>query len=633
MFRMTMLDDSSAPALPLIELLVKGDKSVASEELIAQIADYVMTKQTRLEDGTFARPEPKWTIWADDLFMSVPFLVRYGRLLNDNRYFDEAAKQITGFDKHLYDAQTGLYYHGWNDAQKAYAGLFWGRANGWMAWAISEALLMIPTRHPQYQTILNIHRRQLESIAKYQNKDGMWRQLLNMPASYEETSATAIFVMTLARAVRNGWIDKNYTDNVVRGWKAIEKRIDSEGVVSGICQSTAIGDGLDFYLNRPTQPNDPRGMGSVLMAAVEVDKLLHRNERVIYNDPKTGNEVWQITNHPSFSNMPYFEAQAFTADDAWVVFKSDRDDGVWKIFRSNMATGELSKVSDMQIDDSFTIMPDGKRVAFMNNRTIYAVDVATLKTETIIAFEPANDRISFSSSFTADGKYTLVNTYHPNEGTRIFRVDVTKKEAEQVFVIPVRVSHTLINPRYPNLMSYVPSPDKQNDYDLSLEERARSHIVDTNIGTCKPFLMMPEQFRATHETWSHDGERYYFFRKMRIGNRGFKTVSICSVDKNGSDLKVYYTTTDYKLGHGSVNREQNWFITDSQDPLVNPLVKLDLASGEITILCWPNSSQTSGDNDQTDHVHPIISASGKYVAFTSDGNSRKVPQAFVIPVK
>jgi len=372
----------------------------------------------------------------------------------------------------------------------------------------------------------------------------------------------------------------------------------------------------------------------IITASLTIVAAAAQNERVIYNDPKTGNEVWQITNHNSINNMPYFEAQAFTADDAWVVFKSNRNGGVWKIFRSNMATGEITKVSDMESESSYTIMPDGKRVAFMNAGTIYAVDVATLETETVISFDPADDYIHFSASFTADGRHTLVSCYNKKTGTRIFRVDVSKGEAELVFATPIMISHPLINPRYPNLITYVPKPDRQNNYDLSLEERARNCIVDTNTGIAKPFLMMPVMSRATHETWSADGERFYFFRKKKSGKKGsFDIVSICSIDKNGSDLREYYTSTEYKLGHGLVDKEQKWFIADSQDPFENPLMKIDLASGEATILCWPNSLQTSDNNDQTDHVHPIISASGKYVAFTSDGNSRGLPQAFVMPVK
>ncbi|MCL2776292.1 MAG: hypothetical protein FWD71_23565 [Oscillospiraceae bacterium] len=358
-----------------------------------------------------------------------------------------------------------------------------------------------------------------------------------------------------------------------------------------------------------------------------------QNERVIYNDSLTGNEVWQITGGNSISNMPYFEDQAFTADDAWVIFKSNREGGVWKIFRSNMATGEISKVSDLENESSFTIMPDGKRVAFLNGGTIYAVDVATLKTDTILSFDPVKDLVHFQASFTVDGKYTLINLYNEKDGTRIFRVDVPARKAELVFSTPGTISHPLINPRYPDLMAYVPHPDRQDDYTLSLEERARDCVVDMNTGIAKPFLMMPAWSRATHETWSADGERFYFFRKTRNKDKSAGAVLICSVDKNGLDLKEHYTSAKYKLGHGLPDKEQKWFIADSQNQLVNPLFKIDLMSGKAVILCWPNSSQTSETNDQTDHVHPIISASGKYVAFTSDGRSRGLPQAFVIPIK
>ncbi|MCL2776293.1 MAG: glycoside hydrolase family 88 protein, partial [Oscillospiraceae bacterium] len=77
-----------------------------------------------------------------------------------------------------------------------------------------------------------------------------------------------------ARAVREGWIEKKYADNAIRGWNAIEKRIDPLGVVSGICSSTSILSDAESYMNQKTLPNDPRGMGAVFMAAVETNKLV-----------------------------------------------------------------------------------------------------------------------------------------------------------------------------------------------------------------------------------------------------------------------------------------------------------------------------------------------------------------------
>ena len=39
------------------------------------------------------------TMWADDLYMSVPFLVRYSQFTGDQKYLDDAANQFFGFKK------------------------------------------------------------------------------------------------------------------------------------------------------------------------------------------------------------------------------------------------------------------------------------------------------------------------------------------------------------------------------------------------------------------------------------------------------------------------------------------------------------------------------------------------------
>lgn len=276
MFRCSMLDDSSAPALPFIELYLHGFKPAGMITLLTRIENFVMNIQPRLPDGTFVRPEPKWTIWADDLFMSSLFLLRYGETTGESRYYDEVANQIIHYDQYLFDVKSKLYHHGRNETMDEPLGQFWGRANGWVVWAVSEALLYLPDSHPQYKTILDIHQRQLKNLAEYQDINGMWHQVLNMPDSYEETSCTAIFTMSMARAVRMGWIDQSYRKNALRGWRAIERMIDIKtGVVSGICESTPIGSDLDFYLNRGTKPNDPRGVGSVITAGVEIVRLMN----------------------------------------------------------------------------------------------------------------------------------------------------------------------------------------------------------------------------------------------------------------------------------------------------------------------------------------------------------------------
>ena len=373
------------------------------------------------------------------------------------------------------------------------------------------------------------------------------------------------------------------------------------------------------------------------IACTEAQKTT--SERIIYTDSLTGSEVWQITSNDSMSNMSYFEAQSFTADDKYVVFKSRRGDGRWKLFRSTMADGTITPLSNRTVDGSYTIHPNGREVCFLDSGIIWAIDVETLAERSLLDIHGAieSDDIRFSSSFTNDGNYTLLSTNTKGIGTEIYRAYIPEGRIEKIYTVPTRCSHPLLNPEDPNLITFVPYPDRQNDFSLSLEERARTWIIRlSNDGQgalqvdAHPFLMMPTGFRATHETWSADGERFYFFRKtVRKDGKYFKPVSICSVDKNGKDLKIYYTNDSIKLGHGIASRDQKWFIADSQDPHNNPLFLINLETGKTQIICWPNSSQTT--SSQYFHVHPSISASGRYAAFTSD-RCTGTPQAFVIPL-
>lgn len=267
-----MLDDAGSASLPFLELY-RDNHDKKYRLLIDSMDEFILNDQVRLKDGTFCRPEPvKMTVWADDLFMSVPFLLRMAKIKNDKRYYDDAAKQIINFYHLLYDKTKGLFKHGWYSQTKKTSAAFWGRANGWIFWALTEALIYFPKDHPEYENILKIYRSFAEGLIKYQDKDGMWHQVLDHPESYEETSCTAMFVLGISRGVSNNWLPKNYKQYALNGWNALLKQINN-GVVENICVGTGIGKNLDFYFNRPVKKNDPRGLGAIITAGIEVSKL------------------------------------------------------------------------------------------------------------------------------------------------------------------------------------------------------------------------------------------------------------------------------------------------------------------------------------------------------------------------
>src|SRR5215207_2195571 len=76
----------------------------------------------RTKDGGFWHANTKsreWQLWADGVFMGMPFLVRYGKMFGDSKYAnDEAAKQLLLYYRHLNDPATGLLWHAYDESGK-----------------------------------------------------------------------------------------------------------------------------------------------------------------------------------------------------------------------------------------------------------------------------------------------------------------------------------------------------------------------------------------------------------------------------------------------------------------------------------------------------------------------------------
>ncbi|MDO9255662.1 MAG: glycoside hydrolase family 88 protein [Bacteroidales bacterium] len=277
MYRMHMLDDASAPALPYLKLFAQG-KLAGAGQLLKNAEEYVVNWQYRLVDGTFCRPEP-WaaTIWADDLFMAAPFLMMLGESGGDSGYFDEAAFQVISYYKYLFDTKSGLCRHGWVNSPEKDSIPFWSRANGWMIWATSEVLLKLPETHKDYNTIKALFKTHVDGLLAWQNQEGFLHQLINDSATFAETSSTAMLTIALARGVNRGWLAEEYTKAALKGWNAVLTRIEPDGTVKDICEGTSINTKSKYYVERKTMDHDPRGLGAVITAGLEISKLNTRH--------------------------------------------------------------------------------------------------------------------------------------------------------------------------------------------------------------------------------------------------------------------------------------------------------------------------------------------------------------------
>lgn len=272
-FVMQELDDYGAMGASVVEVL-HADAQPRYREYVDRAGEYALTSQSRLPDGTFVRGAPRrWTLWTDDLYMSLSLLSRMGELTGDRRYFDDAARQVVNFNTHAFDPAVGLMRHNWYSDPPAPGVAFWGRANGWALVAQVDLLDRLPRNHPARDTLLKLLRRHVDGVARYQSPGGLWHQVLDHDDSYPETSASAMFTYTVARAVNRGYLPRSYAGIARRGWAGVMTRIRPDGQVEGVCTGTSVSDDLRDYYNRPAPLNDVHGLGTVLLAGVEMMKL------------------------------------------------------------------------------------------------------------------------------------------------------------------------------------------------------------------------------------------------------------------------------------------------------------------------------------------------------------------------
>lgn len=304
------LDDAGAICAAMIKAELDARKNpktratqvINTAPVIENYSQYIMTKEFRLADGTFARKRPhKNTVWLDDMFMAIPAIAYMGAYTNDNKYFDEAAKQIMLFKDKMWVKEKKLFRHGWVEAMNPHPAFHWGRANGWAILTMCEVLDVLPENHPQRGAILDLLRQHIEGLVALQGKDGFWHQLLDRNDSYEESSCTAIYTYCIAHAINQGWISAlAYGPAVQLAWHAVEASIDAQGRFMNTCVGTGMGFDPAFYMYRPVSTAAAHGYGPAIWAGAEMLRLLDRQH------PKMNDSAVQFYPEEVNTNEPIF---------------------------------------------------------------------------------------------------------------------------------------------------------------------------------------------------------------------------------------------------------------------------------------------------------------------------------------
>ncbi len=275
----------------LANTLVDAKYYKAAGTLRSQLKTQPRTK----EGGFWHKKRYPNQMWLDGLYMGEPFYAEWAAAYEPEA-FDDIANQFVWMEQHARDSKTGLLYHGWDESKEekwankitGCSPNFWARAMGWYGLALVDVLEFFPEQHPRKKELIAILKRYADAIQKVQDqKNGLWWDILNQPTTkgnYQEASGSCMFVYTIAKAVRLGWLPDTYLPIAKKGYAGIVKQfIETDNnqqtnlkgtvAVSGLGGSPYRDGSYAYYVGEKVVTNDPKGVGAFLIASNEMELL------------------------------------------------------------------------------------------------------------------------------------------------------------------------------------------------------------------------------------------------------------------------------------------------------------------------------------------------------------------------
>ena len=217
------------------------------------------------QDGSPKKNMPFHVEMSDSVFMGGPILARVGALTGNKNYFTACVNHLR-FMRKVDLRKDGIYRHSPLD-QAA-----WGRGNGFPAIGVAMCLTHFPKDHPHRSELIREFRNHMISLAKYQDPNGCWHQVIDKPASYRELTSTCMITFAMVRGMRLKVLDeKTYEPIVQRAWYAIKTRVRADGRLVDVCTGTGKQQSLRAYYDRPAILGpDARGGAMALLVSTEL---------------------------------------------------------------------------------------------------------------------------------------------------------------------------------------------------------------------------------------------------------------------------------------------------------------------------------------------------------------------------
>ncbi|RRN76649.1 glycoside hydrolase family 88 protein, partial [Pseudoxanthomonas sp. SGD-10] len=153
---------------------------------------------------------------------------------------------------------------------------------GWWYMALVDVLDFIPENHPKRKELIKIIQDLADTLPKYQDKTGLWYQVLDKPnyrGNYLEASVSSMFMYGYAKAVSKGYLDKKYMSIAEKAYNGIMEHLivknpDGTLTLTKCCAVAGLGghpyrDGsVEYYINERIRDNDSKATGPFIMGCL-----------------------------------------------------------------------------------------------------------------------------------------------------------------------------------------------------------------------------------------------------------------------------------------------------------------------------------------------------------------------------
>ncbi len=240
------------------------------------------------EGGFWHKDKYPYQMWLDGLFMAGPFMLMYDKHFQESELVQSVLLQEKLMRTHMRDPQSGLPYHAWDEKklqpwankETGCSPEFWGRSVGWYGTALIDLLELIEGQKHGQEVWVEELQRFIPAIVSHQDPDsGLWYQIVDKghrEDNWLESSCSALFIYTIAKAIRAGYVGDTYQEVVEKAYSGLLShmvKVDEQKLeLSGICIGTSAGE-YDYYVSRPTSENDLHGMGAFILACMAVHDI------------------------------------------------------------------------------------------------------------------------------------------------------------------------------------------------------------------------------------------------------------------------------------------------------------------------------------------------------------------------